>query len=57
MEHTKTSSPTDADAPSSWQHIEDALRGLRYGTVTITVHDGAIVQVERTEKKRLPPSR
>ena len=29
-------------------------QGLRFGTVTVIVHDGAIVQVERTEKLRLP---
>jgi hypothetical protein len=53
--------PTDTTkqevaAPASLQYVEDALRGPRYGTVTITIHDGAIVQVERTEKKRLPPT-
>lgn len=32
--------------------IEEALRGLRYGTVTVVVHDGAVVQVDRTEKVR-----
>ena len=35
------------------QTIADALRGLRFGSVTIVVQDGAIVQVERIEKKRL----
>jgi hypothetical protein len=33
--------------------VEEALRGLRYGTVTVVVQDGVIVQVERTERKRL----
>jgi hypothetical protein len=41
-------------APPHWQHIAEALRGLRYGTVTIVVQDGVVVQVERTEKRRLP---
>lgn len=35
------------------QPIADALRGLRFGTVTIVVQDGVIVQVERLEKRRL----
>ena len=35
--------------------VLDALRGLRYGTVTLTVHDGALVQIDRTEKLRLSP--
>ena len=33
--------------------IQSALRGLRYGTVTVVVQDGVVVQVERTEKIRL----
>jgi len=37
------------------ERIQVALRGLRYGTVTAVVHDGVVVQVERTEKIRLDP--
>jgi len=33
--------------------VRDALTGLRYGEVTVVVHDGLVVQVERTEKLRL----
>jgi hypothetical protein len=43
--------PLDEDASQS---ILDALRGLRFGSVTVIVQDGVIVQVERVEKKRLP---
>ncbi|MBS1213368.1 MAG: uncharacterized protein H6R26_1985 [Proteobacteria bacterium] len=35
------------------QKILEALQGLRYGAVEITVHDGRIVQIERKEKVRL----
>lgn len=41
---------------SDWQQIQDALRGLRYGSVNIIVQDGVIVQVDRTEKRRLRQS-
>ncbi|RYU58982.1 DUF2292 domain-containing protein [Methylolobus aquaticus] len=34
--------------------ILDALDGLQYGAVEITVHDGKVVQIERREKFRLP---
>jgi hypothetical protein len=34
--------------------IRDALRGMRYGELVIQVHDGAVVQVVRSEKVRLP---
>ena len=33
--------------------VRAALRGLRFGQVTLVVHEGAVVQVERTEKIRL----
>ncbi len=35
------------------EQIREALRGLRYGTVSIIVQDGVVVQIERTEKRRL----
>jgi hypothetical protein len=37
----------------SWLgRISDAVTGLQYGTVQIVVHDGRIVQIERTERRR-----
>jgi hypothetical protein len=33
--------------------IVRALRGLRFGSVEITVHDGRVTQIERKEKMRL----
>ena len=35
------------------ERIREALRGLRFGTVSVIVQDGVVVQVERTEKLRL----
>jgi hypothetical protein len=49
---TETPSATDAEA-AMLQTILDALRGLRFGSVTVIVQDGVIVQVERVEKRRL----
>lgn len=40
-------------SPEVVQRILEALQGLRYGAVEITVHDGRIVQIERKEKVRL----
>ena len=40
-------------ARDGFDRISAALRGLRYGTVTVVVQDGVVVQVERTEKFRL----
>jgi hypothetical protein len=36
--------------------IVDALRGLRFGSVVVTVQDGVVVQIDRTEKRRLSAS-
>ncbi len=44
---------TDPDLSQTWERIETALRGLRFGSVEITVHYGRIVQIERREKLRL----
>jgi hypothetical protein len=33
--------------------IEEALRSLRFGQVTITVQDGVVVQIDRLERTRL----
>ena len=35
------------------REIARAVRGLRYGSIEITVHDGTVVQIERKEKIRV----
>ncbi len=35
--------------------VREALWGLRYGQVSLTVHEGRVVQIDVTEKKRLKP--
>jgi hypothetical protein len=32
--------------------VNTALKGLRYGSVILTIHDSRIVQIERIEKSR-----
>ena len=39
--------------PDEVQEVADALRGLRFGVVQVVVQDGVVVQIERTEKRRL----
>jgi hypothetical protein len=46
--------------PEKVRHIDDsladvreALLALRFGSVAITVHEGKVVQIDVTEKKRL----
>ena len=33
--------------------LQDALRTIRFGTVTLVVQDGRVIQIERNEKFRL----
>ncbi|MBL8795985.1 MAG: YezD family protein [Planctomycetia bacterium] len=54
-----TPEPDSTDAPERLERqaldcIRNALRGLRFGQVTVVVQDGIVVQVERTERIRPP---
>jgi hypothetical protein len=35
------------------ESIVDALRGLRFGSIVVTVQDGVVVQIDRIDKRRL----
>ena len=41
------------DPSAAERQVLEAIRGIRYGTVEITIHDGQVVQIERSEKLRL----
>ena len=34
------------------KELNDSVHGLKYGTISITVHNSKIVQIEVSEKKR-----
>lgn len=41
-----------------WQErILNQVSGIQYGQVVITVHDGRIVQIDRTERVRFEPNK
>lgn len=43
---------------TAWeQAVRKAVRGLRYGSVEVQVHDGRVVQVETREKVRFADDR
>jgi hypothetical protein len=44
---------SETDREQELAHVRDALRGLRFGAVNIIVQDGVIVQIDRTEKRRV----
>jgi hypothetical protein len=47
--------PTGRQLPTEEElrEIAASLRGMRYGSVTIVVQDGVVIQIDRTEKRRL----
>jgi hypothetical protein len=45
-----------APAGKSIASVREALAGLKYGNVSLTVHEGRVVQIDVTEKKRLKPN-
>lgn len=46
--------PRDGDLQAALEEIGQSLHGLRFGSLLIVVQDGVVVQIDRTEKKRLP---
>ena len=47
-------SPADAvDLPELAVAVTDAAKGLRYGSIEVVVHDARVVQIIRTEKRRI----
>lgn len=54
MEAPTTRADSDvAERDEALDRIQAALRGLRFGTVTVVIQDGVVVQIERMEKLRL----
>jgi hypothetical protein len=39
--------------PEALALVSDALTRLRYGAIKLTVHDGKVMQIDVTERKRL----
>ena len=38
------------------ERLVEAVKGIRYGSVQITIHDGKVVRIERVERIRLTDS-
>lgn len=43
----------DVAVETALAQIRESLHGLRFGSVNIIVQDGVIIQIDRTEKRRL----
>jgi hypothetical protein len=49
-----TLEPAFADALTA---VREALGGLQYGQIVLTIHNGLVTQLERIERKRLQVGR
>ncbi|WP_221030276.1 YezD family protein [Actomonas aquatica] len=45
--------PETAVLPDWLLLVKEKVESLRYGVVQLTVHDGRVTQIERTEKTRI----
>lgn len=51
---TDTLEPSLSDAERELlRQLINALRSLQYGSVILTVHDGQLVEIQKTEKIRM----
>ncbi len=53
MVDKRTAETTDMRLEIAMREIRKALEGLRFGSVTITVQDGIVVQIDKAVKNRL----
>ena len=51
--HVDRSDPSDSPSAKELASVREALRGLQFGSVNIIVQDGVVVQIDRTEKRRV----
>ena len=52
-ESTEQGADSGRDGSELLQQVGEAIRSLRYGQVTVIVHDGEVVQIDRLERRRL----
>ena len=53
MDRDEKPSTAGGILPEALALVSDALTRLRYGAIQLTVHDGKVMQVDITERKRL----
>jgi len=41
------------DEAAMLMQVREAIRSLRFGQVTVIVHEGTVVQIDRLERRRL----
>jgi hypothetical protein len=52
QQHERLDETSGASFPEPIRAVLDALAKLRFGAIQLTVHEGKLVQVDVTERKR-----
>lgn len=47
---------SDAALQAGLAAVREALEGLRFGSIVLTVHEARVVQIDVTHKRRLRPT-
>lgn len=53
MDRTEKGSVESGIMPEALAVVSEALSRLRYGVIQLTVHDGRVMQIDVTERRRL----
>lgn len=53
MDRSEKGSDQSGILPEALALVSEALGRLRYGAIQLTVHDGKVMQIDITERKRL----
>lgn len=53
MDRDEKGSAAGSILPEALTLVSEALSRLRYGAIQLTVHDGKVMQIDVTERKRL----
>lgn len=53
MDRNEQQSGAGGILPDALTLVSEALGRLRYGAIQLTVHDGKVMQIDVTERKRL----
>lgn len=53
MDRNEKGSAKGPALPEALAVVSEALGRLRYGAIQLTVHDGKVMQIDVTERKRL----
>lgn len=53
MDRDEKQSGASGVLPDALAMVSDALERLRYGAIQLIVHDGKVMQIDVTERKRL----